>query len=369
VKGPWDPCRGLLIAVLGTSLWFSGACGHASRFISGVSAPQKEQPIAPQEPSGFEKRLEQFLLQLHRSLDVQEVADTAACDGHLLLRCDRLSVVVKRGRKASVRAVSGQTNVHARANLIKAMTTLSRQVMHTGESLLFNGGDSDLPPQLEQPLADYLRESGSTKSLVAPLFETQRAVHSDDATDTPQKRAPARKVLGCLLAEQISDSKPLSQLEPQAELLAEHVGAAVFNAARHQRIPMLRLWTSLGSSMEWFHGRKLAIAMAVLVITFVCITSLIVVPWDYRITAEGRVMPETQVVIFAPWQGEIDKLHVEGGDVVRRGQVLLELKNEELLEQYEQAAVEVRQNVQMVESAASQINLATDKMIGNRSFS
>ena len=63
--------------------------------------PKQEQPVDP-------KLILNFILSLQSSLDLNEVGNVAVNDGRLLFGADRVSLVLKRGSKTVVTAVSGQ---------------------------------------------------------------------------------------------------------------------------------------------------------------------------------------------------------------------------------------------------------------------
>ena len=61
------------------------------------------------------KRIQDFAQQVHRSLDLKETAFTVANEGRRLIGCDRVSVLVRRGTRCRLVAVSGVATIHRRA--------------------------------------------------------------------------------------------------------------------------------------------------------------------------------------------------------------------------------------------------------------
>ena len=108
-------------------------CGYGSRFIEGKRRNLGDQADLKNQ---FWTDFEQFSLRIQRSLVEQEVADAAASDARSLLGADRVSVVTRKGRSVRVRAVSGQSSVNPRANLIAAMNKLATRVIEMGETLI-----------------------------------------------------------------------------------------------------------------------------------------------------------------------------------------------------------------------------------------
>ena len=67
------------------------------------------------------------------------MASTCANDARLLLGCDRLSVAVQVGPRTDILAISGQTTVNQKANLVRSMRKLTGQVLATREPLIYTG--------------------------------------------------------------------------------------------------------------------------------------------------------------------------------------------------------------------------------------
>ncbi|HEV8002237.1 MAG TPA: GAF domain-containing protein [Planctomycetaceae bacterium] len=316
--------------------------GHASRYLERQQADRQ-----PQDAASFLTDFEQFLLQLQRGEDVEEVATTAANDGRQLLGCDRLSVAIHKGAKTSIVAISGQDSVNARANLTRAMAQIAERVIELREPLTFSGKIDELPPQIERPLADFVQESGSRMVKLLPLIEPEPLISRRD--DEHRRKAPPRprETLGCLVIEQTSESRPRLTVEARSALLAEHVSSVLNRARQNDRILFLRLWQTLGHGVEWFHGRRLAKTLAALAALVIVVAALWFVPYDYRVTGKGKLMPVRRHQIFAPENGDVIQLFVRGGDKVKKGQPLLQLRNEQL-------AADLNENLSKLEQAAQQ---------------
>jgi len=322
-------------------------CGYGSRFIEGKRRNLGDQADLKNQ---FWTDFEQFSLRIQRSLVEQEVADAAASDARSLLGADRVSVVTRKGRSVRVRAVSGQSSVNPRANLIAAMNKLASRVIDMGETLTYTGKVDGLAPQVEEPLAAFVQESGSRMVMMVPTFETEDMVRKQGEEADRDRKKKRIKATGCIVIEQIAESEPLPQLEQRAELIADHVGAALWNARQHGRIFGLSIWKLMGTALEWFKGRKLMITTAVLAVIAVVAAAFSLIKLDYPVTAEGKLMPIEQHAVFATWDGVIthDGLKVNGDEEVKKGQILVVLENDELEGQIEEAKASVRKYEQLV---------------------
>jgi hypothetical protein len=333
-------------------------CGYASRFLEGRRRNAAESVDLKNQ---FWTDFEQFSLRLQRSLDEQEVADAVASDSRPLLGCDRVSVATRRGRSVQVRAVSGQSSVNARANLIAAMRRLATSVIDMGETLLYNGRIEGLAPQIEEPLAAFVQESGARMVMIIPTFENAPLVRKQGEEADREQRKKRLRASGCLIIEQMAESEPLPQLEQRAELVADHAGAALWNSRLHNRIFGLRLWTTLGVTLEWFRGRKLMISLAVLAVAVAIVAAMTLIRLDYPVTAEGFLRPVEQHAIFATWDGQITRegLHVDENTVVEQGQLLITLTNDELDGQVEEARANLEKQNNLILAKKEEINVVS----------
>lgn len=299
-------------------------CGYASQFLSRRSAP----PPSPSASNEFFGEFERFVLALQRTLRVREVAAIAVNDARLLLRCDRVSLLTLRGRKPTVEAISGQETINRRADLVRALTDLAEAATASGDTVTYAGKGENLPPQIEEPLALYIHHSESRMVMVVPLFSSEplpRGTKREQLGEKPKKNG---RPIGCLVLEQFGESQPSQTMKERSELVVDHIGAALGNALSHERIFLLGLWQALGDARDRLRGRTLAKVVAAAVAIAVISTVLVVVPWKYRVSADGRLMPVLQQQVFAPSDGEVIELYVKSGDHVEKGQKLLQLQNE-----------------------------------------
>ncbi len=335
-------------------------CGYGSRFIEGR---RKNAAESADMKSQFWSDFEQFALRIQKSLVEQEVADAVASDSRSLLGCDRVSVVTRKGRSVRVRAVSGQSSVNARANLMQAMAKLAKRVIEMGETLIYTGKVEGLAPQVEEPLAAFVQESGSRMVMLVPTFENETLVRKQGEEADRERRSKRVKATGCLVIEQIAESEPAPQLEQRAELIADHAGAALWNARQHGRIFGLSIWKLIGKGLEWFHGRKLMITLAVSVVLAAVVAAMAMIRVDYPVNAEGKLMPVEQHAVFATADGLItrDGLKVSGNQEVKKGDVLLILENDELEGQIAEAKANVQKQELLIVAKNEEINVASQK--------
>jgi multidrug efflux pump subunit AcrA (membrane-fusion protein) len=315
-------------------------CAFVPRYLSGF-----EQPADALDAGKEMQELRRMLLELHGSLSVTQVASVAANDGAKFLGCDRVSVLEQYGVRLIVRAVSGQEAVNPRSNLVRLMTRLTEQVLATGEPLRYAGKPEGLAPQIEEPLAEFLDVSRSRLLTIVPVMRPEPAPGSPQsaAANDPLKKAEKKRPLGALIVEQVTDSRLRPDFETRLEVLTEHVAQALVNAQEHQQIPLLSVWKFVGEQTALLKGRRLAQTLAALAGVAIVLAALAIVPWDYRVEGKGRLMPVVRQNVFAPWDGKVVEIHVESGQQVEKGQLLLRLQNEELHARWLMTASELQE--------------------------
>lgn len=316
---------------------------------AGVPAASRVQPLAPQagppssapapqatpsaatEGGAKSGEDDQWIMALYEARKSTEVSLVAANECRRLLTADRVSVGEQFGPRVRIQAVSGQQAVSARSNTVRLLTRLTEQVCATGEKLKFTGDTRKFPPQFEALLADYLVESRSRVILIQPVFGPKaRHSETDEKSEIESHSEKKQTPVGALIVEQISETPLPADVDARLDRIATHVGLALDNAQVCERIFLLPLWKLLGNWKSRLRGRKTWKIGAALGAVALVALILALVPWDYRVTAKGRMMPIDRRGVFAPWDGEVVELPARSGQQVRAGDLLVRLRNEEL---------------------------------------
>jgi multidrug efflux pump subunit AcrA (membrane-fusion protein)/GAF domain-containing protein len=298
--------------------------GYASHYLT-------EREKANQTDASLEvwEEVDQFVQQLHRSLDLSEVAATVVNDGRQLLNADRVSLAMQYGKKTVIQAINGQDKVNKRANTVRLLSKLANKALSMRENFIYSGSVESIPPQIEEPLADYLQESGTRMIMIVPLFEPEKVVKHDDETLGRKKDVP-RKLIGGLIIEQITDSQPRPHLESRADLLSDHIASGIANSRNYENIFLMPVWRMVGRIFAALRGKTLVKTLLVIALLVGAGVTLAMVPYEYRVNCDGRLMPTIQREVFTNWEGEVVAIHVESGQQVKKGDLLVEIRNEDL---------------------------------------
>ncbi|MCY2993168.1 MAG: GAF domain-containing protein [Planctomycetota bacterium] len=280
---------------------------------------------------------DQFSRMVHENLDLKETAYTVVNEGRRIIGCDRVSVVVTRHGVCKVEAVSGQDTIENRSNIANFLGKLATRVVATGESLWYEGSTENLPPQLEESLHDYIDESHTKMMAVLPLRRPKR---TDDVRQTVTGEADdesneANEIIGALIVEQIESDLPREVLRSRTDLIYEHSSRALTNAIDYNSLFLMPVWRAIGK-MRWLvRARTLPKTVAVAVAILLVVLLLCVFPKDFGLQASGSLQPKTKYDIFVPVDGEVVDCPVSDQSPVKKGDLLVELRNTDLKVQYQ----------------------------------
>jgi multidrug efflux pump subunit AcrA (membrane-fusion protein) len=262
------------------------------------------------------EQLENFTSSVHTRLDSRQTAYTIANEGRRLIGCDRVTVVLRKGGKYVVEAISGQDTFDKRSNVVRLLRNLSSVVGRSGEDLWYSGDTANLAPQVEKAVNAYVDESHTKQLAVLPLREIDP--HSDDKT-RPRTR---ENMLGAIVIEQLVDSRPPEGMLQRVDVVRRHSATALTNAQAHEGLFLLPLWRLIGKSRVLVTARNLPKTIVALIILTAAIVAMCVVPYDFTVVADGKLLPENRGNVFAALNGIIDKVHVVEGQAVRKGDVV-----------------------------------------------
>jgi multidrug efflux pump subunit AcrA (membrane-fusion protein) len=269
-------------------------------------------------------QLDQFTRVVHRSLDPRETAYVLANEGRRLLECDRVSVALKRGRRFVIEAVSGQDTFDKRSTTVQLLSELATAVAATKEPMWYTGDTSDFAPQVEETVQSYVDESHSKTVAVVPLTKPP----IDPTPDNPNPPPP--DVIGCLVVEQIEDSRPKEGLLQRVEVVSEHGSTALNNALDHNGLFLLPVWKQLGKAKWIVEARTLPKTIAISAAVMGLIAWLCLWPAQFWLTGKGTIEPADRRDVFASIDGVVMDVKVKHGQMVEQGELLAEMRNTDL---------------------------------------
>ncbi|MGI9178037.1 MAG: hypothetical protein ACR2IT_09300, partial [Pirellulales bacterium] len=284
-------------------------------------------------------QVERFSRAVHESLDPIATAFVLANEARRIIGCDRVSVLVKRGRSLRLEAVSGQESVERRASAVQAIEALARVVARAGDPLWHPDAEAEVLPQIEEELENYIDESHATALAIIPLKKPRpTAVVKPGGVDAvavaKAEAAPADRSdpIGAVVAEWFSSAGFDGGKRSRVELVAEHGQVALANSLAHTGLPLYPLLNFLGKSRVLTTARNLPKTITAALGAAAAVTALALVPAELRLEGKGTLEPVNRREVFAQIDGVVEKIEpgVEGGGEVRAGQLLATLRNRDL---------------------------------------
>ena len=328
-----------------------GICSSTAYFLAW-----REESYSTAGIAEFWDRFDQTTARLHGSLDPQLVAMTAVNEGRRLLNCDRLSLVVKRGGRTEVIAVSGQERVNRASNLVRSLADLAALAIESNRPLGTADGTPGMPAAIEKAVLDHLQMGGARLVQVIPLRPPQAQLPSEAGS------VIVPPAFAALVFEQFTEAWLSPLAAERLTRYASHVGGAIDNAQAHNRVFLLPLRRMVGRTASHLAGRTLVKLLIALAAISGAVAGALYVPAPYRVEGKGKLMPAVQSSVFAPWDGEVISVYVTGGERVEEGQPLAQLHNDELQSQLltsQNRAAEKRQQLDALQAEIGEANRRT----------
>jgi hypothetical protein len=290
-------------------------------------------------------QLENFVRQIHGTLNPVEAAYLVVNEGRRLLEADRVSVAVRQP-STTVLAISGADVVEKRSNLVQLMRALFDAVIEWGEKLVFTGvKDDSLPPKVYKSLDEYLAESNSKLLVVQPLI---------DERDTKNKK----KARSALMMESFEITSDQEQQFARLEVVTRHATPALYNASEYRRIPMRFIWLPLAKIQDGLGGKTKAIMTTVAVGIAAFFLAMILVPWPLKMPANGQLLTEKRETVYSPVPGQIIAfpVHLKSGTPVTKGEPIIRLYDSQLGRTIRELNTDIARQLAIVEAAAGRAN-------------
>ena len=284
-------------------------------------------------------QVDRFARTVHESLDPVATAFVLANEARRIIGCDRVSVLVKKGRRLRLEAVSGQESIERRATAVKAIESLSRAVARAGDALWHPTAGRELPPQIEEELENYIDESHATALAILPLERPRPAPvvkpgGVDAVAVARAEAAPKSKPdpVGVLVVEWFQSSNFDGGKKARVDVVAEHGRVAIANAVSHTTLPLYGMISLLGKSRALTSARNMPKTVLATLIAIAVIAAMVLVPADLRLEGTGTLEPVHRRDVFARIDGVVEALTEKArhGAEVQEGDLLATLRNTDL---------------------------------------
>jgi multidrug efflux pump subunit AcrA (membrane-fusion protein) len=259
---------------------------------------------------------DQYQSRLNQSLDLASACAVIANDGRVVVSCDRITVLVRRGRRYQVHAISGVERADSRAGSVQSLELLVRLTVAHGTTIW-----STLPTELAETdlnpiVARHHRESGTKCLGLIPIVA--RGSGESTLDDEP---------IAVIIFENFDTEGDWTEMQSRAEALVQRSSFALEAAIERRELPGLQAWQRLRRGWKVLRRPRTTVAAFVLAAV---IAALIIIPAEFTITGHGELWPDVRRDVFATTSSIVDQVLVKHGDVVRPNQPLIVLRDPEL---------------------------------------
>lgn len=267
-----------------------------------------------------ERRLSDALFQ---KLTLHATAYALANEGRLAIGCDRLTVLVRRGRIFKAVAVSGQETFDSRSGVVRAIETLTARVGVSDCMTFFPNPADERPGIFIEDFEKYVEVSLTKRLSVAPLIPP--------AVTDPEGNSSSTPAVGAIVAEYFESAPWLAEERRRIERTAKTGTTAMKAALENETVFLLPVWRTLGrlrkTCLEPGTRRRTAVILAAILVSM---GTLAFYPADYTAFCRGTLQPVVRRHVFAPQDGTVRHILVRHGQHVKQGDVLLEMRNTDL---------------------------------------
>ena len=288
-----------------------------------------------------------FIHSLHQSLDLKDSSRIIANETRRFLDCDRVSVLRTKGKRNETLSVSGQPSVNRRSNLIRSMESVVNTIVPTRQ-VFWYPGEEDIPPQINEPLQEYLADTATRTFVVVPIFDRIDA----DRTNPEETQEPKRLV-GAMVIEHCRQQWNRDQVGSRVEIATRHSSDAFRNAWQHQSLFLHGLWKWIGKSKVLYSARQLPKTVSALATMIALGMVLTFVQTDLELTCDGIVLPQNRQLVFPGRPGIVSEVFVEHGAKVQQGDPVARITDLDLDFQIAESEGRIKELQQSIRSAES----------------
>ena len=261
---------------------------------------------------------DQYSHRLWQSLDLSSVCAAIANDGRLLAECDRVSVLVRRGRSFQLKSVSGVERIEPRSSATRSLESLARLVARRGRSVWRGAADSTTGDAgdavLDELVQRHVRDSGATGVGIVPVLAKR---------DEKDRSSPS----AVIVFEHFQPLDNLAGWQSRGESLANRSGLTLRAAIERSDIPWLGLWQRVQRLPQLLVRPSTLFVLALLA---GIVAALVLIPAEFTVTGPAELWPAQRREVFASTSGIVDQILVAHGDDVKQDQPLLMLRDPEL---------------------------------------
>jgi Barrel-sandwich domain of CusB or HlyD membrane-fusion/GAF domain len=242
---------------------------------------------------------------------LEEAATTVASDLASRLEFDRVSIGLLDGRQAKVIGVSHSADIQPLESAVESIRDLMDEAIDQATDVVFPASEEHRN-QIVISHNEHSARHGSAQILSFLLVYKQSIVGA---------LVCERKNFMPITQDQLVSLKSAAQTIGPVLELKRDLGRSMYFRLRAR---LLHWWGQLSSTQD----RSLKIGIGLLAAVLL---ALPLIPMQYHLSADAKLEGEFQRALVAPTDGYLKTVHVRPGDLVKQGQLLAELSDEDFL--------------------------------------
>ena len=224
--------------------------------------------------------------------------------------CQRVSLGFLRYNRVRVEALSHSSRIDQHSNMVRAIRDAMSESLDQGSTVV------------------YPVESDDT--VLVTRFHAQLAKAQQGAAICTLPLIKNGKAVGALLLERVADKPFTAETVEQCEQIGLLLGPVLETRRRDERPLPSKILESLQSGCAKLFGPrhlplKVGVALSAVLLIWLSLASA-----TFRISSDSVLEAEICRSVVAPQQGYIAAAHVRAGDLVREGDLLATLDDQEL---------------------------------------
>jgi hypothetical protein len=273
-----------------------------------------------------------------RAAAAQRWVDTLAKSGEH----ERVALAFLNGQRLDKIYLSGGVSNDPGSGLVRGLLTAMHEALDQRAHLLTPPLEFEAVPRIRAAQQQLLGNSAGSVACV--LLSA--------AADRTRASPPA---IGVLCVQRSAKQSPLSAADMAAFQHMAAFGGPVLQLLDERDFQIkqrLRRWWQRERALGFKRWRVAMAASALIVFA-----ALTLWPADFNVGGHARVEGATQRMLSAPVAGFLKQVHVRPGDVVKEGQLLLEMADQELLVERERWSSQLAQS----DSTLAEANAKSDR--------
>jgi hypothetical protein len=247
------------------------------------------------------------------------------------LKADRASLAFRKGHSYVMKGISNQAVFDRRSKVVRGQEQLAKKVAQTQNPLWYPAERNEMAPSIRELMDKYLESSNGVSVAFLPVFgEQKRRDDPEDIAATIKPEELRKEPIGVLVLESFEQPLDAARIRRRWARIAKPVCQSIDNARRFESILLMPVWRTLGHAADWYRGHTRRKAFLITGAIAGVIALLTLLPADFKLRGDGVIQPLQRQHVFAEIDGTVKRLFVDDGQVVERGDLLVDLKNPEL---------------------------------------